>query len=519
MRRTLAGMAILLMATAAARADLQVSNLFSDGMVLQRGIPDPIWGTGEPGEKVTVKLGDNQATADTGPDGKWMVKLPAAPLNATPQDLTISGKNTITIKNVVIGDVWVCSGQSNMEWSLGGCDAPADIASADLPLIRRIKFDHRASALPGHEVPQRWQVCTPATAPGFTAVGLYFARTVQKESGVPIGLIDDNWGGTRIEPWVPPVGFEGEPPLAGITTDIKNREQNYRAELAKNMAAMERWTIETKKALETNNPVLPAPPPVPNFPYNEAMPTALYNGMIHPLLPYAIKGALWYQGESNGGEGEEYYHKMRALVGGWRKVWGEGDFPFYFVQLANFERPHDSPPGGEGWSRLRAAQLKAVQNIPNTGMAVIIDIGEEKDIHPKNKADVGDRLARWSLRNDYGKSDMVPSGPLYKSMKVEDNKIRLTFDWVGGGLMVGKKEGRKPTEEVKDGKLARFAIAGEDKNWVWADAVIDGNTVVVSSPNVAKPVAVRYAYSMNPVGANFYNKEGLPASPFRTDEW
>jgi len=209
---------------------------------------------------------------------------------------------------------------------------------------------------------------------------------------------------------------------------------------------------------------------------------------------------------------------MRALINGWRKVFEQGEFPFYFVQLTILDEPNDNPEGGNGWARLRMAQTKSLE-IPHTGMAVIIDIGEAGDIHPKNKFDVGNRLALWALRNDYGQKNLVCSGPLYKNMKVEGNKIRISFDSAGGGLMVGKKDGRNPTVEDKGAKLKRFAIAGEDKKWAWADAAIDGNTLVVSSPGVPNPVAVRYAYSMNPEGCNLYNKEGLPASPFRTDSW
>ena len=239
--------------------------------------------------------------------------------------------------------------------------------------------------------------------------------------------------------------------------------------------------------------------------------------MVAPLAPFAIRGAIWYQGESNGGEGEEYFHKTQALVNGWRKLFNP-ELAFYWVQLANFQGANENPAGGDGWSRIREAQRKAL-TIPHTGMAVITDIGEAGDIHPRNKQDVGFRLAHWALNQTYGKSDLVASGPLFKEAKVEAGAIRISFDNVGGGLMVGKKEGLEPTKEVADGKLARFAIAGEDKQWHWADATIDGDTVVVKSDKVEKPVAVRYAYSMNPDGANLYNKEGLPASPFRTDDW
>jgi sialate O-acetylesterase len=248
-------------------------------------------------------------------------------------------------------------------------------------------------------------------------------------------------------------------------------------------------------------------------------PTRLYNGMIAPVVPYAIRGALWYQGESNGGEGATYLHKMSALVGGWRQVWSEGDFPFYYVQLANFQQSDPSKPaGGDGWANLREAQLKALV-IPNTGMAVIIDIGDAANVHPKDKQDVGKRLALWALAGTYGKKDLVFSGPLYKSHAIAGNKIRIAFDHVGGGLIVGEKRGLAPVAEVKDGKLKWFAIAGEDNVWHWADAVIDGPTVVVSSAEVANPVAVRYAFAMNPEGANLYNKEGLPASPFGMTDW
>ena len=244
----------------------------------------------------------------------------------------------------------------------------------------------------------------------------------------------------------------------------------------------------------------------------------MYNGMLHCVVPFAIKGALWYQGESNGGEGDEYAAKMRALIGGWRKIWQQGDFPFYYVQLANWQEANQNPAGGDGWSRHRMAQLESL-SIPKTGMAVIIDIGDGPDIHPKNKFDVGERLARWALRHDYGKQDLETSGPLFQGATFADGKATVSFTHTGTGLMVGKKNGRQPTEADSSGKLQRFAIAGEDKKWVWGQAVIEGDKVVVTSPEVPHPVAVRYAFSMHPAGCNLYNKEGLPASPFRSDKW
>ena len=346
--------------------------------------------------------------------------------------------------------------------------------------------------MPGHTVapaPQEkgagsWQVCQPKSVTNFSAVGYYFGRRLQKDLDTPIGLVGSNWGGTRIEPWCSLEGLQSVPELEDIAAGVKERAEKSKTE---------------------------------NVKVGGGTPSAIFNSMVSPLAPFAMRGAIWYQGESNGNEGESYYHKKKALVQGWRNLFNE-DLGFYWVQLADFRQPNDNPAGGDGWAKIREAQRKALE-IDHTGMAVIIDIGQANDIHPKNKQDVGDRLARWALHQTYEKTSIVPAGPLYKSHKVEGETIRVSFDHVGSGLMVGKKEGLKPTEEVKDGTLKRFAIAGEDKNWVWADAKIDGNEVVLSSPEVKAPVAVRYAFTMNPAGANLYNKEGIPASPFRTDDW
>jgi len=478
MRRRDFGLALvcLVVVAVAAPAEVRLPSQFGTGMVLQQGEPVPVWGWADAGAKVSVAFASQEKSATAGQDGKWTVTLDALKASTTPGTMTVTaGDDEVKLEDVLVGEVWICSGQSNMEWTVGGCNSPDDVAAADYPLVRQIKVPHKPSAEPLDNFQGSWVVCSPQTVPGFTAVGYFFARELHKELGVPIGLVNSSWGGTRVEPWTPPCGFAAVPELkemAEKTYDAKNHQQ----------------------------------------------PTVLYNGMIAPLVPLAIRGAIWYQGESNGGEGVSYYHKKQALIGGWRQLFGQGDFPFYFVQLADFQQPNDNPQGGDGWARLREAQLNTLK-IPNTGMAVIIDIGEAGNIHPKNKQDVGRRLALWALAKDYGKKDLVYSGPLYKGMKVEGDKIRVSFDHVGSGLMVGKKEGREPVQEVKDGELRRFAIAGADQQWHWAKAVIDGDTVVVSCPEVKEPVAVRYAFSMNPEGCNLYNKEGLPASPFRTDEW
>lgn len=472
--------AVALLCTTA-YADVKLASIFGDSMVLQRELPVPVWGWADAGEEVTVTFGEQTKKATADKDGRWQVKLDALKANAEGATLKVSGKNTLELKDVLVGEVWICSGQSNMEWSVSSSANPQEeIAAADHPQIRLFNVQgHLTSPVGKDECPGQWQVCSPKTVGGFSAVGYFFGRRLQNELKVPVGLVGSNWGGTRIEPWCSPEGLASVPELKEISDKV---------------AA---YTPETK--------------------VEGGSPSAIYNAMVHPLAPFAMRGAIWYQGESNGGEGESYYHKTQALVNGWRKLFNP-DLAFYWVQLANFQKPTDNPAGGDGWAKLREAQRKAL-NIKHTGMAVIIDIGEAGDIHPRNKQDVGWRLAQWALNQTYGKKDLVASGPLYKSHKVEGSAIRISFENVGGGLIVGKKEGLKPTAEDSSGKLARFAIAGADKQWHWAEATIDGNDVIVKSAEVAEPVAVRYAFSMNPEGANLYNKEGIPASPFRTDDW
>jgi len=298
-----------------------------------------------------------------------------------------------------------------------------------------------------------------------------------------------------------------------VATEAGNK--NFR----KYISDMKEWLAEAKKAVANRENVSSSTlPALPGRGKGKRTPTANFNGAINPLIPYAIRGAIWYQGESNGSEGDTYFLKQQALIGGWRRLWQQGDFPFYFVQLANFHpSDHRNPACGDGCAKVREAQRKSL-TIPNTGMAVAIDIGDAKDIHPKNKQDVGERLALWALAKDF-KKDLVYSGPLYMGHKVESGTIRVSFEHCGSGLMFGEKHGLEPVKELKDGKTQWVSIAGKDKQWHWADATIDGNTIVVSSDKVAEPVAVRYAYTMNPAGILLYNREGLPASPFRTDTW
>ena len=473
--------AILLILTSVASADVKPHGLFTDHMVLQRDIPVPVFGTADAGETVKVAFGGTNRSTVADSDGNWSVTLNPMRASRTPADMRISGKNEIILRDILIGDVWVCGGQSNMYWPMRELQRPEDIRTADFPLIRQFQVPNTTADAPRDDVAGEWMVCSPETAGAFTGVGFHFARSIHQEIGIPIGLLHSSWGGTRIEPWLSPDG------LMAIPESMRERATRH---------------------------------------FDSMEPHYRYHGMIHPLTRYPIKGAIWYQGESNAVPDpvnlvETYYHQKSALIAGWREAWDIGDFPFYWVQLASYEPPNDNPEGGDPWAQLRMAQSQCL-SIPNTGMAVAIDLadpGNPSDVHPKNKKDVGERLSLWALARDYGKTDVVHSGPLYKAMRVEGDKIRIAFEHKGSGLMVGKKNGYEPTAEVPGGKLQRFAIAGEDKQWFWADAVTDGATVVVSSPSVPNPVAVRYAYSQNPDGCNLYNKEGLPASPFRTDSW
>lgn len=451
-------------------AELKLPAMFTDGAVLQQGMAVPVWGWADPGAEVKVTFAGQTQTAKASADGKWSVKLDKLKANKTGSELTVSsGGDSLSVKDVLVGEVWMCSGQSNMEWPIRASLMPDKIHPDELATIRHIKVPHVRAPEPADDFQGEWTACNKNTVPNFTAVGFFFAYELQKKLDVPIGLIGCNWGGTRIEPWTPPVGFE----------------------------QVDELDADSLKDTST-----------------------MFNGMVAAVQPYAIKGAIWYQGESNGAEGESYFHKMRAMVGGWRKTWDQGEFPFYFVQLANFRKPNPDPAGGGGYAKLRDAQLKAMQEIPKTGMAVIIDIGEENDIHPKNKYDVGKRLSLWALAKDYGEKNLVHSGPIFKDMQVKGGEAHVSFEHVGGGLMAAKKESPRSMEAPQPAdKLEGFAIAGADKKWHWADAKIVGNQVVVSSDEVEKPVAVRYGFAMNPDKANLYNKEGLPASPFRTDEW
>lgn len=502
--------------TAVGSEDLGMSNLFGDNMVLQRGRATPVWGWAAPGQTVTVAVAGQTQTTIAGNDGKWMVMFVDLPATTEPVEMTVNAKSTITIKNVLIGDVWVGSGQSNIELPLSApLNAEQEIAAANFPKIRLFAMSRRFKGQPRDDVDAHWVECSPGTVPNFSAVLYFFGREIHQRTGIPLGLISSTVGGTCIERWIPGSAYPEFPDPANCAAEIERLDESYRGTLRGVLDPLGKWVNETRAALQAGT-AIPQTPEWPEPPVEVA--ATLYNGMIHPLIPFGIRGVVWYQGEANGTEGDTYLQKMQALIGSWRKLWGRGEFPFYYVQLANYLQPTTNPEGADGWSTCREAQRNAL-TIPNTGMAVAIDIGDAGNIHPKNKQDVGKRLALWALKNDYGMSDVVCSGPLYRGMDVQGSEVRISFDYVGSGLMVGLKQGLEPTQEVKGGTLKGFAIAGADKKWYWANARIEGDQVVVASPDVPNPVAVRYAFRGNPEGCNLYNKEGLPASPFRTDKW
>ena len=437
---------------------LRLPRVFGSGMVLQRDRPVPVWGWADPGEKITAAFNGSKVDATADKDGKWRLQLPAQKAGG-PFELVLTGKQfERKFTDVMVGEVWVCSGQSNMQWSVWqAANSKEEIASAKYPNIRMLNVPQETAPKPAENGSGLWQVCSPETAGGFSAVAYYYGRHLHKELDVPIGLINVSWGGSVCEAWISRDALEKDP---GFSDIVKQSEKNPGAC------------------------------------------SGMYNQMIHPLIPYGIRGAIWYQGESNVSRAFQYRTLFPTLIKDWRARWGQGDFPFYYVQIAPFNYRQNNTACAELWEA-QAMTLK----VPNTGMAVTVDIGNVGDIHPKNKQDVGKRLALWALAKDYGKKDLVHSGPLYKSMKAEGEKIELRFDHIGSGLA------------TRDDKpLSWFMVAGSDQKFFAAEAKIDGDKVVVRSESVKAPVAVRFGWD-GTAQPNLMNKEGLPASPFRTDDW
>src|SRR5690606_11929897 len=458
-----------------AHAEVKLPKIFADHMVLQRGQEIPIWGSADPRERIEVTFKDKTYTTRADKAGKWKLKM--APSEAGgPFVLTIKGKNTITVQDVLVGDVWLLGGQSNMEWPLSQTNGGEDsMKNANYPQIRLFEVGRNVSIFPIDDVSEaKWNLTTPETIANFSAIGYYFGKRIHQDLNVPIGLLDINWGGTVSEAWTSSEALLGH-------QDFKDRIASYQ----KNGEA------------DFNNAENKGP---------NAWPASLYHGMLEPVIPFAIKGALWYQGESNAPRAYQYREIFPLMIQDWRKQWGQGDFPFLWVQLANFKQPVELPKDSD-WAELREAQSMTL-SLPNTAQAVIIDRGEANDIHPRDKWTVGERLAGAAKKVAYG-MDVVHSGPTYKSMKVEQDKVRITFDNLASGLKI----------QDKYGYVKGFAVAGEDKVLHWASAYQDGYEILVYSKEVAQPVAVRYGWADNPDDVNVYNAEGLPASPFRTDTW
>ena len=501
--------------------------MIGSGMVVQRDRAVPIWGWADAAEQVTLVLRDSaelveqvRTTADA--DGNWRVELAPRPAGG-PFTLTINERQ---LTGVMYGEVWLCSGQSNMEWPVLAADAAEmEIAAAYYPDIRLFHVPKVPAGSPLPDTAAHWQASSPETIATFSAVCYYFGRELHSELDVPVGLIAAAWGGTRIEPWTPPAGFRAVDGLGELADYAVTADASYREQLPATLRALETWLADTRAALDGGGPVLPMPQSAHPLASAE-QPTALYNGMIHPLVPYAIRGALWYQGEANVGDGMSYRDKMEALIRGWREVWGQGDFPFYYAQLAPFDYMYRSMLASrlgvevspEYWRALAGsfgyqvnpyrlpeiweAQTAAL-SIPNTGMAVTNDIGNAGDIHPTNKQEVGRRLSLWALARTYGQSDLAHAGPSYRSMELRDGAIVLRFEHAAG---LRTSDGEPP---------AWFEIAGADGRYVEAAAVIEGATVVVSSEAVSDPVSARFAWH-TVAEPNLVNAAGLPAGAFRT---
>ena len=496
-----AALRILLLASLVAIcawAEISLPALFGDHMVVQRDLPVHVWGTAESGEAVEVEFRGQSVSTAAAEDGRWEVYLEPGSAGG-PFDLAIAGSNQIEFNDVHVGEVWVGSGQSNMVWPLQRSrDAEQEIAAAQHPGIRYFKVALNTSDTRLDDVEGEWHVVSRETAGEFSGVGYFFARHLHEQLGVPMGIIQSAWGGTPAESWTSARMLAEEPALANMTAEFAAEAKAEEAAYAERLAGWEKRSAAAK----AKGQEVPRRPPPPRALRPQHKPSSLFNAMVAPLLPYAIRGTIWYQGENNASRGQGYLYRrlFRSMIEDWRREWGIGKFPFLFVQLANYGRvPEDST-----WPELREAQAMAL-GLANTGMAVTIDIGNPTDIHPRNKQDVGLRLALAARAIAYGEQDLEYSGPVFRQATRDTSGLRLWFDHAGGGL------------EARGGPLGGFQVAGADGKFVNAQASISGNTVLVSSEAVKDPVRARYAWAADAKG-NLYNDAGLPASPFQSME-
>ncbi|WP_221032881.1 sialate O-acetylesterase [Actomonas aquatica] len=480
---------VALSLTAVASADVVLAPLFTDHGVLQRDQAVPVWGTADAGEAVTVSFAGQSVSTTADEAGKWRVDLAAMPVNATGQTLTVNGHNTLTLTDILVGDVWLCGGQSNMEWPLRNTtDADTAIPSANFPLIRHIKIERRIARDPLTTATGSWTVCSPETVPHFTAVGYYFARQLHAELGVPIGLVNSNWGGTPAEAWLPPAALEDLDILLAATSHQAYSYTGIHANLVNYQEKLAAWEADPENVEK---------PSMPWRPGAENHSLVLNNGMIAPLAPYGLKGVIWYQGEANADQPETYRTLFGAVIESWRDQFEQPELPFYWVQLANWQ------PGGIGWAFLREAQTQTLE-LPHTGQVVINDVGDPDDIHPRNKTAVGDRLARVALRRLHG-FDIEDTGPTFASAILRDATIELSFTHAAG---LHTTDGAAPKG---------FQVAGADGVFHPATAALTPNgTIKVTSDAVSIAHFVRYAWDGH-LEVNLVNGDDLPAAPFRTD--
>jgi len=514
MRRLIPSLATLVLfaVATAAQAEVSLNNMFGDHMVLQQGIRNRVWGKAAPGEAVTVTLGGQSHSTTAGADGSWQVHLDPVQEHGGPHTLTVKGSNTISFNDVLIGEVWVCSGQSNMQWSVNQSNDPdIEKAAARFPNIRLISVPQVGTQEPQWNFKGSWQVCSPETVGEFSAVGYFFGRQLHQTLEVPIGLIDNAWGGSAAEAWVKREKLSADPTLKVIHEKWQKEEEGFAAAVAAFEAKMADWKVAAEKAKAEGKPEPGNKPQHPDARMKgNARPGNIHSGVLTPSIGYGIRGAIWYQGESNSGRAYQYRELFPFMIKSWREEWALGDFPFYWVQLADYlaEKPE---PAESAWAELREAQTMTMKALPNTGEAVIIDLGEGKDIHPKNKQDVAKRLARWALAETYKTPGITCRSPIYRSMEKQGKSIVLSFDNVGSNA--------KDWRPFDVNEPVGFTIAGADKKFVAAKASIrkDGS-IEVSSEAVADPVAVRYGWADNPV-CNMYSAAGLPLTPFRTDDF
>lgn len=483
-------------------AEVHVAHIFGDGMVLQRNQQNPVWGTADAGERVTVKFAGQSHSVVTSAEGKWKVLLDSMPANATGRMMKIYsfGNLQSEIGNILVGEVWMCTGQSNMQWAVAASNhSELELLSANYPNIRLFSIPLVGAPVPQSEIgTAEWQACTPQSVPDFSAAGYFFGRRLHQILDVPVGLINASWGSSSLETWIPRDAIEAYYPHPEFLADWDWRAEQFTDQMLSDyIKKYEAWEAAGKPGAQMR--------PARDIRIGQNRPCNAFNGVLNPIVGYGIKGAIWCQGEGNLGRGQQYGDLFPILINSWRELWGQGDFPFYWIQIASM-KAEDMVPSESSWAELREGQSKTL-SLPNTGEVVSMDIGEGNAIHYRNKQVIGNRLARLALDNAYGYS-IEGYGPRFETQEVQDAQILLTFDHVNWGLSA-----------FDFNKVTGFAIAGADKKFVWAEAKIIGkDQVKVWSDHVKDPVAVRYAWSDNPV-CNLYDRNGLPVACFRTDKW